>query len=338
MPYTRRRFIRISCSSLIIGLSSCSWSWSQKKHPTSPHIRFAVIADAQYCFITNQGKAASRTRYYRDSLKKMDEAVRELNKWHLDFVIHLGDFLDQFNAKEINDPTLMAFEEIAEGVGNLLGYNDITGQSGTTRYHVLGNHDYWAYKWWERSGWDWDNREAKFEQRALYNLDYRYYSFDRLIKNPRVLYRFIVLDGTYPTGKSYRINASQIAWLKEELKKAENDQCRVIIFCHQGIYPEHSHNLENDTEIVDLITSHENILAFMNGHVHGGNYGIINNIHFLTFKGMVDKPYIAAAQGISANNAFSIVEIYQDHIAIIGFGRDQDNIGKHNAGGIYPIR
>ena len=52
-------------------------------------LRFGVITDTHYA-----DREPSGTRHYRDSMLKMQEAIREFNRKNLDFIIELGDMKD----------------------------------------------------------------------------------------------------------------------------------------------------------------------------------------------------------------------------------------------------
>ena len=56
----------------------------------SAPLKFGVIADPQYA-----DKKPRGTRYYRESLAKLEAAIAELNKQSLDFVVTLGDLIDE---------------------------------------------------------------------------------------------------------------------------------------------------------------------------------------------------------------------------------------------------
>ena len=57
---------------------------------TPPLFSFGMISDVQYADIENAG-----TRYYRLSPAKLKEAVDDFNRETVDFVISLGDFIDE---------------------------------------------------------------------------------------------------------------------------------------------------------------------------------------------------------------------------------------------------
>ena len=76
--------------------------------------------------------AASGTRYYRDSLPKMREAVASFRASNppLDFVVELGDLKDKAPDNDVN--TTIAFLDSIETV---------LSSTGLPTFHVLGNHD-----------------------------------------------------------------------------------------------------------------------------------------------------------------------------------------------------
>ena len=83
-----------------------------------PIIEFGLVPDVQYCDCDTSG-----TRYYRNSLDKLQEAAHTLNEENVDFTVQTGDLIDQ---------NLSSFNDI------LPIYNTIKGP----KYHVLGNHDF----------------------------------------------------------------------------------------------------------------------------------------------------------------------------------------------------
>ena len=83
-----------------------------------PLFSFGVIADVQYA-----DKEPAGTRYYRLSVSKLKNALNAFRLDSVDFVITLGDLIDQ----------------------DIRSYNpllNIMDSSGLKFYHVSGNHDY----------------------------------------------------------------------------------------------------------------------------------------------------------------------------------------------------
>ena len=259
-------------------------------------ITFGIVADLQYCNANPE-----INRYFRNAPKKLKQAITEFNQHDLDYVINLGDTIDR---------DWKSFDEILP-VFSLLK---------APIYHVLGNHDYEV--------------EDRYKPKVPKKIGTKKYH-DFSLKN----WRFIVLDGneisTYANQKNEtnyqkaeiwlkeeKINANfwnggigsvQLDWLEKTLKKAEENYENAIIFCHFPIYPAHRHNLLNDKELIQLISNCNCVKAWFCGHNHDGNYGRLNDVHFINVKGMAD---------FESELAFSIVQLDEKKITITGFGHE----------------
>ena len=88
-------------------------------------LRFGILTDVHYA-----DRERSGTRYYRDSLAKVKEAVEAFRRAKVDFVIELGDLKDTTPQSEVT-PTLRFLDDIERTLQS----------AGTKLYHVLGNHD-----------------------------------------------------------------------------------------------------------------------------------------------------------------------------------------------------
>lgn len=269
-----------------------------------PLFSFGVIADVQYADSDPAG-----TRFYRSSAAKLKEALKDLKADSVSFVVNLGDLIDR----------------------NFESYNpmmDLFASSGQKIYHVAGNHDY--------------SVDAKYKKRlpVIGPSGTGYYSvvFDN--------FRFIFLNGneisTYSSNNKASVkyaseilttmkekgevnavdwnggmSAKQIGWLRAELDQSGTDNQKVFIFCHFPLVPENIHNLLNYKEVLLLLKNYNNIIAWFNGHNHAGNYGNFNQIHFITFKGMVET---------DTTTSFSRVDVYKNKIWITGTGREKSRI------------
>ena len=85
----------------------------------------------------------------------------------------------------------------------------------------------------------------------------------------------------------------------------------MAVFCHFPVYPADPHNLWNAQEVISLFEEFSCVKAYINGHNHKGSYGIKNDIHYLTLKGMVE----------TEKNAYSIIRVAENQMQIAGFGR-----------------
>ena len=259
--------------------------------------QFGVIADCQYCAAPARG-----VRKYSLSKDKLAACVHDFNTRDLDYVVHLGDFIDRdFKNFDVLLPI----------------YTSLV----MPHYHVLGNHDFSVAA------------ELKKEVPQKLGLSSKYYDFE--VKG----WRYIVLDGNdlsfhaypkdsdgYAASKSYyaehangaptyngAIGAEQLAWLRSVLEKATQQNEKVILFCHFPVYPKNAHNLWNDAELIRVFEAFPCVKAYINGHNHKGGYAMKKGIHYLTLKGMVDTEH----------NAYAVVTVDDVRIHVEGVGREE---------------
>jgi len=262
--------------------------------------KIGVIADCQYCDCDIKWD-----RYYKKAPQRLKEAVATLNKDSLNYTIHLGDFID----KDYNS------------LGSILPtWKTLTSKS----YHVLGNHDFEVQ----------DSLKEKVLEKL--NIKKRYYSF--VEKD----WRFIILDGndlsfygTTSKEKAHQTDSlfnqlkdknlpyvqkwngalsnKQLNWIQQELDKAVQQNQKVGFYCHFPIFPVDQHNIWNREQFLSLIKPYKNVKLFFNGHNHAGAYEFVDNVHYLTFKGMVDT---------KNTSAFAKVKFENDTIFVEGFERE----------------
>ncbi len=272
---------------------------AQNETSSRSDFSIGVIADCQYCSDPGEG-----IRKYAASHGKLLQCVDYFNTLSLEYVIHLGDFIDRdFESFDVVIPI----------------YNKLN----VPKYHVLGNHDFFV------------SDEKKATVPSTLGLHSKYYDFE--LKG----WRFVVLDGNdisfhaysehseqYNQTENYykqlgneppkwngAIGAGQLLWLKGVLNKATDSNEKVILYCHFPVYPEDSiHNLWNSNEIIELIEANTCVKAYINGHNHAGNYAIKNGIHYFNLKGMVD----------TEETSYAVIHFFDDRLEVKGFGREED--------------
>jgi len=296
----RNRRLFTFLSALIMAILFLNHSPIEKPVNKSPEFRLGVVADCQYADVQSEG-----LREYALSEKKLKLCVDHLNGLDLKYVVNLGDLIDRdYQSYEVVLPILNQLE--------------------VPVHNVLGNHDYSVADKW------------KPEIPKKLDMPSRYYDFE--IEG----WRFVILDGNdisfhaYPEDSdSYKeaaeyykqrdiespewngaIGEKQMNWLHQVLEKATANNEKVIIFCHFPVYPKNVHNLWNAAEVIQVIESYPCVKAYMSGHNHGGNYDMKADIHFLTFRGMVD----------TEQNSYAIVNVYKDRLEIQGYGREEDRV------------
>lgn len=260
-------------------------------------IRFGLTTDSHYADREHSG-----TRYYRQSIDKMNEFVEVMNREKVDFVAHLGDFKDQ-DANPKEEDTIRYLKMLERAYGQFNG----------PRYHCVGNHDVDSIT---------KSQFLSHIENTGIAKDKSYYSFDQ------EGYHFVVLDANYHAdgrdqfyleGADWQdpnIPEVEYNWLKEDL---ESNELPTIIFCHHPLYEYHpgggaNYHVADSEKFQRLFESSGKVLAVFHGHVHAEEFTQINGIHYVTQLGMVDY------QGLE-NNSFAIVEINKNSIHIKGFKR-----------------
>jgi manganese-dependent ADP-ribose/CDP-alcohol diphosphatase len=301
---SRRRFLRIAGTGAVC-LGFDGRIFAGETRGGKPELTFGVLADAQYADADRGG-----SRYYRQSVRKLAECVKDLNARALRFTIHLGDFIDR-------------------GFASFGTLGPVYGRLTMPHYHVLGNHDF--------------SVDAKDKARVvgvlgLDKLGSRTGHYDFAVGR----WRFVVLNGTdvstyaNPKGSEKRkqaeaallelkrrkarnarpwnggLGARQLTWLRRTLGEAATAGQRVVLFCHMPVYPPNAHNLFDDGEVLKTIDANRNVVAYVNGHNHAGNYAARKGVHYLTIKGMVEQQ----------TNSYGVIEVHSDHLRLIGFGRE----------------
>lgn len=301
-----RLFIAIIFASVFIfNMSDRKYMQSSRQNILQkPFFSFGIIADIQYADIDPAG-----SRFYRNSIDKLRDAVSGLKSDSVDFLINLGDMIDK---------NYDSFNPVME----------IIGSSGIKTYNIAGNHDY--------------SIDPQYKKQIPFMSDqeegYYYFIYKK--------FRFILLDGndisTYKSNNKESIKqgedlistvktsgeingmdwnggigSNQLIWLNRQLEEAWLNNEKVFLICHFPVFPESTHNLLNYKEILTILEKYKNIIAWLNGHNHEGNYGYFNTIHCITFKGMVET---------ENTNSYALIEVYNNKIMIRGYGNEKSRI------------
>ncbi len=226
---------------------------------------FGAVADPQY-----KDAAAAGSRFYRNTLDKLPAMVTDFNGRDLEFVICLGDFIDN---------------DFASYAVMMDIWDDLTAPT----YQVVGNHDLSI------------GSHTLAEVIEVMNIPSNYYTFTYQG------WRFLVFDGN---DAGYGVHTDeQLAWARDALDQALADGEPVIIFDHYPIYPPGTpHISPQGADLLALIGDYPNVRAWMNGHNHAGAYGQTNGIHCLNMEGMVETADTTAYAEIEVwSNRFEVL-------------------------------
>ena len=251
-------------------------------------IRIALISDMHYADKPNRSN-----RHYTQSLEKARQAIATFNKNEADFLVLLGDNIDEIDKE--SDLT------------NLKSIDKVLSQFNGERHYVLGNHDLGSLT------------KEEFIANSGGAGEAAHYAFGR------AGYHFILLDANFrQDGTEYRrgnfkwtdshIPSAQLAWLQNELELSRFMEKKVMIFIHQMLCDTENvhHAVKNNHEIRAILEQSGNVTAVFQGHYHHGSYTKINGIHYVGIHPMVEGD----------TNAFAELTINREgRIELIGYGR-----------------
>lgn len=270
-----------------------------------PLFSFGVVTDVHY----SNRKEPSANRYYRDSKRKLTEAVAAFNTAHVDFVVSLGDLID-------ND--IESYPDIAP----------VLAAADAPVHKIAGNHDFPV------------PFAAARQQAVFRTMGLAEPCFPLVRDGCRLLFLdandiavYAHAEGTpsrteaeatlarltaegAANARRYNgaLGAAQLEWLVRELRAAEAAGERVICLCHMPALPlPGRYTLWNNLEVAGILSEYPCVKAFLAGHHHPGGYGIYRGVHYLTFRGMVE----------GTENKFAIVDVYPDKLVVRGFGTEE---------------
>lgn len=287
----------MTCLSLGICLLTLTNSAVAQKD--QPIIKFGLFADIQYGNCETNG-----SRFYRNSLGKLENCVRELNHQEVEFSINLGDIVDR-SYGDI-DSVLIYLERLERKL-----------------YNTTGNHDYKevvdneilykklkmpsAYYYFKEKNWVFimlnTNEVASYANIA---------GTEKEKQLTEMIAKAKLTSGVAKPSWNGGISHQQLDWLSKLLTKCDRLSENVLIFSHHPLYPDTDYTAQNNQEILDVIGNHSCVKAIFSGHHHSGNFAYFKNIPIVTMEGMIET---------EKENAFAVVSIYTDRIMLDGRGR-----------------
>jgi hypothetical protein len=285
----RRDFLKASAAALFgLAAGGCNTLTAAR----GPALRFGLLTDFHYADANRSG-----TRYYRESLGKIREAVSKLRDERVEFLAALGDLKD-----------MVAGEPDTKTLSYLVAVEDELKKFGGPLYHLLGNHDM-------------DNLSKPQVLAAITNTgitpNLSFYAFSR------GGVRFVALDACHlEDGRDYDhgnfdyrntwVPAPQLAWLRAELAAAREP---VIVLCHQRLDAAGDPFVKNSADVRAALEASGKVLAAFHGHDHPGAHTLVNGIHYYTLKAVVEGTG-------PENNSYAVAEVRPDlGITITGYRR-----------------
>jgi len=284
---TRRAFTRNGVLYLLAGLTASAFDVAAGAYAAKSSLRIGYLTDVHYA---DTGDREGRS--YRASLPKVIESVDQLNRQHIDFVVHGGDLVDA-----LPDPDPASERRFLQRIDTELRH--ITAE----RHYVLGNHCVFSL--------------TKPEFLETIERPKSYYSFDRDDCH------FVILDACYrKDGVDYgrrnfvwtdaEIPTDECNWLEADLRRTRH---QTIVFVHQRLDKGagDGEGVHSSAEVRAILERSGKVIAVFMGHSHVNAYRTINGIHYCTLDAVV------GGTG-EASNAYSVIEIYPGgHLKLDGF-------------------
>mgnify|MGYP001571131869 FL=1 len=226
-------------------------------------MKFAILTDIH---LGPEGHYKGVLRKINKDVKFfLDDFVAEMNNnAKPEFVVVLGDLVEDDN--EIND------KDNIDYIVKLLKKLECPV------YYVAGNHDL--------------KNISEDELTNLFNQKRLYYSFDS------GSFHFIVLFSRVSEDRSIWIPDEQKEWLKQDLNKTDK---KSIVFVHHGLAdqdltgnpwfegkPENC-LITNRTEIRNIFSTSNKVIASFNSHLHWDKQDIHDNIPYFTIQSLTEN-------------------------------------------------
>ena len=252
----------------------------------SPVVRVGLMTDLHYA-----DKAPTKTRFYREALSKLDEAVAVMNREAPAAVVELGDFIDQADSVDQEIEWLKVMESYF-------------AKLSVPRHYVLGNHCVGTLTKKEFA----DHTQSSGGHGSFEIAGATFLMLDACFRG----------DGT-PYGrknfdwKDANLPDSELSWLEGELTKASGP---VIVFAHQRLDHESAHCVRNAPAVRNLFEKSGKVAAVFQGHSHKNDYQQVAGIHYITLVAMVEG---SGAE----NNGYGLLDIFSDGSLRLGGYRQQ---------------
>lgn len=287
MNLSRREFLAVSSATVALGPDALR-SLSAK-----PELRLGLITDVHYAETETSG-----TRFYRESLKKVQEPARLFTQEKLDRIVEMGDLID--SAKPATPESDLKF---------LKTINDELVQTGLPRAYVLGNH---CLNTLDKATFMKTVGQAASHARFDHHT-WTVVCLDACFRTDRVPYN----AGNYEWTDTF-IPDTELDWLRDTLKTSGD---HVIVFAHQrlDLEPSDAMAVKNCPQVRQILEDAKNVRAVFQGHNHVNDLKRIQGLPYATVQAVVE------GSG-PENNAYSILNLHADGtVRMVGYRKHAEH-------------
>eukprot|EP00755_Sulcionema_specki_P029430 Sspe_Gene.17903::Locus_6397_Transcript_1_1_Confidence_1.000_Length_1106::g.17903::m.17903/K01517/ADPRM; manganese-dependent ADP-ribose/CDP-alcohol diphosphatase len=315
----------------VVGAAGWSSSAVYASGP-SPCFTIGAIADVQYADQDDQlSFAKTHMRRYRGALESLELAVKDWCRSNVDFVVDLGDIIDQVNetkgvSADVLARVLRVFEPLTVPVLHLVGNHELYNFTREELAPVWARDGRFYYSFAPAKGWRvvvLDPYEVNCIRGTEEEKERAFRILETINPNDVRAVRGTVNWSSGMVGLDRRmvpfngaVGDEQLAWFGKQLKECEREGERVLVFTHVPLAPGSAADATlvwNHHSLLGLMNQHPCVAAVVAGHDHSGGYTTLRGVHHLT----LPSPLHTSPE---TPEAHAILEVYEDRIKVIGKG------------------
>ncbi|GLE00770.1 hypothetical protein PINS_up009558 [Pythium insidiosum] len=279
--------------------------------PSSPPLlSFGLITDVQYADVEDGWNYSHTTqRFYRNAFVLMERAI---DAWlsrsqpPLAFAVNLGDLIDGKSKRAGSTPAALERMQRAwrrfETAAGPTYYDFTVDRAPGVRFVVLNPYGVTSLA---RAPDDPVFQQARATLRRENPNDD--------LNSPLGLRgkrkRFVEYNGA--------VDAAQLEWLHEALRRADAASERVVVFSHVPLHPSSCPAtclLWNYDAVLRVIDAHDCVRAVFSGHVHSNGYHRSRRgVHFVVCDAVLECR--------ADENAYATVDVHHDRLVVRGHGK-----------------
>lgn len=223
-------------------------------------MKIGLFTDTHYCNIECIGNRRPSL-----SLKKIEISMDAFKNENVDMVLCLGDLVDCPEGYT-GEKTLC---DLRKALSLIRSYK-------IPFYMVPGNHDYIGLK-----GDDFEREGIKIPPYVVENDELRFIFLDANYRSSMKRYDVVGVEWT-----DSNLPSEQVEFLKSSLKTEK----KCVVLVHENLDPtlHETHIIKNAKEIREIIKNSGSVKMVIQGHFHGGNEIMLDNIPYLTVPAMCE--------------------------------------------------
>lgn len=265
-------------------------------------MKFAIVNDLHIGPPSVGIEKGVQRKLMAEGSRILENIIFKLNdKEHPDFVVNLGDSIEDVNDKEVD---IQSFKKFLSMLSKLK----------MPTYSLIGNHDVRTLS-------------AK-EIAKLLGYKKMYYSFDFKTFHFIALSLDMVGDHTHILKDiAASVPSEQLSWLKTDLKQTDKP---TIVFIHYPLAEDNMKGnfwfetesqyalLENRKEVRKILEASKKVKAVFSAHQHWNRFHVHNKIPYFTITSPIEN---FKNEGV-ASETYTIVELNNDEIVVKVIGNE----------------